>query len=65
MLNEDSYKILKDKISKAGDGDWKKELHIRNCLCWVADNFDEIEPIIKSIYLKKEIQKSEESDKER
>lgn len=60
MLSEDAYKRLIDKISKSGDGNWKKEIHIRNCLCWVADNFDEIEPIIREYYLKKEMKKLEE-----
>lgn len=65
MLSEDAYKRLIDKISKAGDGNWKKEIHIRSCLCWVVDNFDEVEPILKSLYLEKEMKKQKEEDKER
>lgn len=53
--------ILK-KIEKASNGDWKRKDFIKNCVGYVIDNFDEIEPIIKRHWLDKERAKL---DKER
>lgn len=41
------------------EGDWKEELRIKNCLTYVAENFNELEPIIKEFYIKKEMKKLE------
>jgi len=48
-----------DKINKASNGDWKRENFIKNCVGYVIDNFDEIEPIIKKHWLDKEKKKIE------
>ena len=54
---------LLEKITKASNGDWKRERHIKNCLSYIVNNFDELEPIIKKHWLEKEKKKLE--DKER
>lgn len=54
---------LLEKIEKASNGDWKRKDFIKNCLGYVIDNFDEIEPMIKRHWLEKEKKKLE--DKER
>ena len=53
---------LIEKIEKASNGDFKRENFIKNCLGYVIDNFNEIEPIIKKYWLDKERAKI---DKER
>ena len=45
--------ILK-KIEQASNGDWKKQMWMQNCVNWVIDNFDDIEPHIKRLWLDKE-----------
>ena len=54
--------ILK-KIEQASNGNWKRKDFIKNCVGYVIDNFNEIEPIIKKHWLEKEKKKLE--DKER
>jgi hypothetical protein len=51
-----------DKINKASNGDFKRENFIKNCVGYVIDNFNELEPIIKKHWLDKERAKL---DKER
>lgn len=41
------------------DGDFKREQHIVNCLTYVLENFDEIEPTIRKQWLDKEMRKLE------
>lgn len=43
-------------------GNFKRKRLIQNCLIWVVDNFDEVEPMIKKLWLDKERAKL---DKER
>lgn len=50
---------LNEKIEKASNGDWKRENFIKNCLGYVIDNFDEIEPLIKRHWIEKEKKKLE------
>ena len=50
------------KINKASNGDWKRKDFIKNCLNWVVENFDEVEPTIKRLWVDKEKAKL---DKER
>lgn len=45
---------LLEKITKASNGDWKRENFIKNCLGYVIDNFDSVEPIIKKHWVDKE-----------
>lgn len=54
---------LLEKIEKASNNDFKRKDFIKNCVGYVIDNFDEIEPIIKKHWLDKEKKKLE--DKER
>lgn len=54
--------ILK-KIEQASNGDWKRKDFIKNCVVYVIDNFDEIEPIIKRHWLEKEKKKLEEKER--
>ena len=49
---------LQNKIKKASNGNWKRELWINNCLNWVVENFDDIEPTIKKMWLDKEFKKN-------
>jgi hypothetical protein len=51
-----------DKINKASNGDFKRENFIKNCVGYVIDNFNELEPIIKKHWLEQEKKKL---DKER
>ena len=44
--------------------DWKEEKHVKNCLNYVAQNFKEIEPVIRQFWINKE-KKKLEKDKER
>ena len=44
--------------------DWKEEKHVKNCLNYVAQNFKEIEPIIRQFWINKE-KKKLEKDNER
>lgn len=53
---------LLEKIEKASNNDFKRKDFIKNCVGYVIDNFDEIEPIIKRHWLDKERAKL---DKER
>ena len=48
--------ILK-KIEQASNGDWKKQMWMQNCVNWVIDNFDDIEPHIKRLWVEKETKK--------
>ena len=54
---------LLEKITKASNGDWKRKDFIKNCVGYVIDNFDEIEPIIKRHWLEKEKKKLEEKER--
>ena len=42
--------------------DWKEEKHVKNCLNYVAQNFKEIEPIIRQFWINKEKKKLEEEN---
>jgi hypothetical protein len=53
---------LTDKIKQASQGDWKREQFIKNCLNYVIDNFDSVEPLIKKHWIEQEKKKI---DKER
>ena len=39
--------------------DWKEEKHVKNCLNYVAQNFKEIEPVIRQFWINKEKKKLE------
>lgn len=54
---------LIEKINKASNNDFKRKDFIKNCLGYVIDNFDEIEPIIKKHWLEKEKKKLEEKER--
>lgn len=54
---------LLEKINKASNGDWKRENFIKNCLGYVIDNFDEIEPLIKKHWIEKEKKKLDERER--
>ena len=45
---------ISKKIEQASNGDWKRENFIKNCVVYVIDNFDSIEPIIKKHWIDKE-----------
>lgn len=47
-------KELLEKITKASNNDFKRKDFINNCVGYVIDNFDEIEPMIKRHWLDKE-----------
>lgn len=53
---------LNEKIKQASNGDWKRENFIKNCLGYVIDNFDEIEPLIKRHWIEKERKKLDEKE---
>ena len=44
--------------------DWKEEKHVKNCLNYVAQNFKEIEPVIRNFWIEKEKKKIMEEDRE-
>lgn len=39
------------------ENNFKREEHIANCLTYVLENFNEIEPIIREFWLNKEMKK--------
>lgn len=42
--------------------DWKEEKHVKNCLNYVAQNFKEIEPVIRQFWINKEKKKLEKEN---
>ena len=41
------------------ENNWKKEQHIVDCLTYVLENFDKVEPTIREFWLKDEMKKLE------
>lgn len=43
--------------------DWKREQQIQDCLDYVLENFDEIEPTIREFWLNKELKELQKAKK--